>query len=101
MWICFNNGFVSAVEHRDNPEMLMVRARRREHLRDNFPDYDIIVGGSTDYKYRIVISKTEFAEIVKNSVMNIDYDNFKNSVEDDDLHTLYNGFWLLHYRFQK
>jgi hypothetical protein len=100
MWFCFNNGFVSAVEHRDDKNTLVVRARRREHLEDNFPNRKIVVGGSTDYKYRIFISKKDFAEIIKDRIMNIDYDNFKNSVEDDDLHELYNGFWLLHYRFQ-
>jgi hypothetical protein len=100
MWFCFNNGFVSAVEHRDDKNTLVVRARRREHLEDNFPNRKIVVGGSTDYKYRIFISKKDFAEIIKDRIMNINYDNFKNSVEDDDLHELYNGFWLLHYRFQ-
>ena len=100
MWFCFNNGFVSAVENRDDEDGLVVRARRREHLEDNFPDNKIVVGGSTDYNYRIFISKKEFAEIVKDRIMGIDYSNFKNSVEDDDLYDLYSKFWTLHYKFQ-
>ena len=100
MWFCFNNGFVSAVENRDDKDGLVVRARRREHLEDNFPDNKIVVGGSTDYNYRIFISKKEFAEIVKDRIMDIDYGNFKNSVEDDDLYDLYSKFWTLHYKFQ-
>jgi hypothetical protein len=100
MWFCFNNGFVSAVENRDDKDGLVVRARRREHLVDNFPNKNIVVGGSTDYKYRIFIGKKEFAEIIKDRIMDIDYGNFKNSVEDDDLHDLYSQFWRLHYRFQ-
>lgn len=95
MWFCFNNGFVSA-----DKDGLVVRARRREHLEDNFPDKKIVVGGSTDYNYRIFISKKEFSEIVKERIMNIDYGNFKNSVQDDDLHDLYIGFWMLHWLFQ-
>jgi hypothetical protein len=32
--------------------------------------------------------------------MAIDYTNFKNSVQDDQLHDLYSDFWTLHYRYQ-
>jgi len=101
MWLCFNNGFVSAVQDRNNPDRFVVRARRREHLEDNFPGYEIVVGGSTDYYYRIFINKKEFNEIVSKKIMDVDYDNFKNSVEDDDLHDLYARFWTLHYKFQE
>lgn len=101
MWFCLNNGFVSAVENRNDPEVLVVRARRREHLADNFPGYNIVVGGSTDYNYRIFITKEDFAKIIKDKIMNINYDNFKNSVEDDDLHILYAQFWRLHFMFQE
>jgi hypothetical protein len=101
MWFCLNNGFFSAVENRNNKNEMMVRARRREHLEDNFPDYEIIVGGFTDYNYRILIDKLKFADIMKNKILDIDYSNFKDSVEDYDLHKLYAKFWSLHYKFQK
>lgn len=32
MWICLNDAFVSAVQDRNNPNRLCVRARKREHL---------------------------------------------------------------------
>ncbi len=101
MWICQNNSFISAVQHRDNPDQLVIRARRKEHLQTLFPDKDITVGGSTDYNYRVFVTKTELAEKISSSIMNIDYPNFKDSVEDHDLHNLYSDFWSLHRRFQK
>jgi hypothetical protein len=101
MWFCLNNGFCSAVENRNNKNELVVRARRREHLEDNFIGYKVIEGGSTDYKYRIFIDKEKFSEIIKDKILDIDYDNFKSSVEDDDLHTLYAMFWNLHFRYQR
>ena len=100
MWFCFNDGFVSAVENSKDKSQFVVRARRRKHLEDNFKGYEIGVNQGTDYKYRIFIDKKEFAKIVNEKIMNINYDNFKNSVEDNDLHDLYATFWRHHYYFQ-
>jgi biotin synthase-like enzyme len=100
MWFCFNDGFCSAVQDRNNPNGLVVRARRRKDIRNIFPDKEIIVGGSTDYNYRVFCTKEEFAKLVANSIMNIKYDNFKNSVRDYELHELYADFWHLHFKYQ-
>lgn len=101
MWVCFNNAFVSAVENRNDKSQLVVRARRREHLEELFPDENIIEAGSTDYNWRVFVPKEKFAELVKQHILDINYDNFKNSVADHDLHMLYARFWNLHYQFQK
>lgn len=101
MWFCFNDGFISAVQHRDDPETLVVRARRREILDTLFPEQLVVVGGSTDYNYRVFIGKKEFNKIVSKRIQDIDYTNFKNSVEDDELHHLYADFWRLHYDYQR
>lgn len=101
MWICLNNGFVSAVEKWGDPDRLIVRARRREHLADNFANWNIETHDDRDYRYRIDISKEDFANIVKSRIMNIDYGNFKDSVRDDQLHNLYANFWTLHWRYQR
>jgi hypothetical protein len=100
MWFCFNDGFCSAVQDRADPDGLVVRARRRKDIENIFPDKEIIVGGSTDYNYRVFCSKKEFAKLVSESIMNIEYGNFKNSVIDNDLHHLYEDFWRLHYNYQ-
>jgi hypothetical protein len=100
-WFCFNDAFVSAVESPDDPNVLVVRARRKEHLENLIPNCSIITNGGTDYKYRTMIDREKFSNIVQNRVMNIDYDNFKNSVDDDSLHRLYEKFWFLHFQYQK
>lgn len=101
MWFCFNDGFVSAVENRNNQHELVVRARRKDILTSLFPDKMVIVGGSSDYNYRVFVSKEEFSKIVTERIQNIHYSNFKNSVEDDELHGLYEKFWMLHFRYQR
>jgi hypothetical protein len=100
MWICFNNAFVSAVEAYDDTDTLVVRARHKDHLPALFPDHSVEVHHDRDYRYRILVSKQEFAEMVQNNIMNINYNNFKDSVDDDNLHDLYADFWRLHYRYQ-
>ena len=101
MWVCFNNAFVSAVEDRYDMNGLVIRARRKEHLERLFPNKEVIVGGSTDYNYRVYCPKSEFAALVAKSIENIEYDNFKSSVKERDLHDLYLDFWFLHRKFQE
>jgi hypothetical protein len=96
MWICFNDGFVSAVEDTEDNTGLMVRARRKEHLEAVFPDRvsDIYSVLKSDYAFRIRVSKKDFADIVTNRIMtNLDYPNFKNSVDDSALHDFYSRVW--------
>lgn len=100
MWICFNDGFVSAVQDPLIEDGLMVRARKGEHLKVLFPDETVFVGEGTDYKYRVYVSKKAFAQVVADRAANIDYTNFKDSVEDDQLHALYERFWLSHLMYQ-
>jgi hypothetical protein len=98
MWICFNDGFVSAVEDWNDKSMLRVRGRKREHL--EFLNKPIAENEGTDYKFRCMVPKAEFAELVKQRILNINYGNFKNSVGDPKLHDLYADFWELHYIYQ-
>jgi len=93
MWICLNNGFLSAVENRDDKSSLVVRARRKSHLEDNFPNSEIIFTDSSDYPWRILISKLEFADKLYQLANNISYPNFKRSVEDNRLQTFYDQIW--------
>jgi hypothetical protein len=97
MWICFNNAFLSIVEDTYNSDMVFVRARRGEHLNAFLQRVSdkpqIKKTPNSDYQYRIHIDKKTAAFIVCEHMMNIDYSNFKNSVEDDNLHRMYNKFW--------
>ncbi|WP_114944804.1 hypothetical protein [Microvirga calopogonii] len=101
MWICYNDAFVSAVQHRDDPSRLCVRARKKEHLQRLFPAAEIMEIPSRDYACRVLVSKQEFAELVTRRINEIDYPNFKDSVRDDGLHDLYADFWELHWAYQQ
>lgn len=95
MWFCLNNAFLSVVENKDNPEELMVRARKQRHLENVFPDKkdQIYSVPHSDYAVRIKISREEFANLIKEKILNINYTNFKDSVVDDGLHDFYLDVW--------
>lgn len=77
------------------PGMLLVRARAKHHLENVFPDRknEIFELLTSDYRWRINITKEDYAKVVLDRLMKIDYPNFKDSVEDEELHTMYNSFW--------
>lgn len=100
MWICLNDAFVSAVQDEARPGGLKVRARRREHLVRLFPGHKVHRSLGTDYEWRVFVSRDEFAALLAGRAAGINYDNFKDSVEDDDLHDLYARFWALHLDYQ-
>jgi hypothetical protein len=96
MWVMFNNGFISAVQDRDNNDNVMVRARRQKDLEAIFPDRvaDIFRVPNSDYECRIRISKVDFAKVVSDRILNnIDYPNFKDSVKDEPLKQFYTDVW--------
>jgi hypothetical protein len=106
MWVFLNNAFVSAVEYRDDPSLLVVRARVEGDLERFFSHWtvkpEVDRTEDADYLFRMVVSKDEFAEAVAQHVHNIDYDNFKDSIadSDDDRHDAYMGVWTVMMRLQ-
>lgn len=105
MWICHNEGFVSIVADRSNKDRLLVRARREEDLRavlgDTAKKVEIFSDRGADYKWRAFVDRKVMSAIIANHILDIDYDNFKNSVKNDELHDLYAGFWQDHWNYQK
>lgn len=99
MWLCLNNAFVSIVAD-TNPSKFKVRARKREHLERLFPGEKIIETKTTDYRYRVIVSRGAVGAMVSKAVYGIDYPNFKNSVAENGLHDMYSDFWVLHRRYQ-
>jgi hypothetical protein len=101
MWICLSDAFVSIVAIPKEPDYLMVRARRHNHLRRLFPDGHIITTPEpADYRYRVIVDREEVTKLLTERVEKINYTNFKDSVEDDDLHDLYLEMWFDHSKFQ-
>lgn len=100
MWVCLNDGFISVVKDKLNFNELVVRARRKEILERLFPNREITELWNADYMYRTYCSKDEMTKIMAETIDNIEYSNFKDSVKDKELKDLYGKFWTLHFYYQ-
>ena len=87
MWLFTKNSFISVVQHRDQRDDVLVRARVKKHLARLFPEKaeQITKDDSADYRWRLRMPKQEFAAAVTAYIIErLDYDNFKASQEPDD-----------------
>ena len=97
-----NVGFVSAVQYKENKDLIVVRARAPGHLTDIFgPLTEEICSPDRDYSWRTILTRKEFEEGILNSIKKIDYTNFKNSVQDEDLHDAYLDVWTDMFMYQR
>jgi len=92
MWLFTQYGFYSVVCARDlagnaariDPDTFMVRARCRRHLESlqtRFPQLaslEIADTSNTDYRFRVVVPKTVWAEVIRELTGEINYGNFKD-----------------------
>ncbi len=101
MWLFTDEGFFSAVAHRDVENALMVRARVRADLvnltkRLGVSEDEISDVFPSDYPYRLVVPRVLFVEMISDMLLNLDYDNFKNVVTQKQgraRHDLYMKVW--------
>lgn len=82
MWVFTETGFVSAVRHRNEKGMLMVRARDSQSLEDlaDMQSAEISSSPFADYPYRVVVSDETFKSWHSMTIDMLDYDNFKSRV---------------------
>jgi hypothetical protein len=122
MWLFTRYGFFSVVLARQvqddqvtskvNPDSVMIRARRRNHLEallGRFPGLgnpEILETHNTDYRFRTVVPHVDFSEVAKSIAAEIDYTNFKSACGEampeetaylDALHSV----WDVHYGMQE
>jgi hypothetical protein len=95
-----NKGMLSIVEHKEDANWLIVRARDRKTLEELLPEHEIITLLNADYRFRVEVSREGMAQLAGWLVSNIDYENFKKSVEDDELHEAYLSCWSVMLRYQ-
>jgi len=100
MWIFLNNAFISMVEHREQPDSLMIRARSEGDIERLFNDAEVTETPTADYRFRATVTKQEAAAAISSKVQSIDYDNFKNSVDENDRHDAYLGVWSVMHGYQ-
>ena len=81
MWIFNKDGFFSAVAHREKPDHVMVRARRREDIEAlaRALGAEAELTPNADYAYRVTVPKSDFADYMQASVLDLDYPNFKSA----------------------
>lgn len=100
MWLCFNDAFLSVVDKSTKHACLLVRARRAGDIERVFPGAAVRETDGTDYRFRADVLRTAVAEMVAERIKAIDYDNFKDSVPDHELHNAYSSVWSVMGRLQ-
>tara|TARA_B100000131_G_C17848147_1_gene504769 strand:- start:87 stop:419 length:333 start_codon:yes stop_codon:yes gene_type:complete len=93
MWIGLNDGWLSIVENWNDEDTLLVRARKLEHLLNAFPACEYWRDLEADYPFRAYIPRSAVAKMIAKKIENIDYPNFKNSVEEKKLAYAYGDVW--------
>ena len=82
MWVFFKDGFISAVQNKDDPEELIVRARSKEHLKSflgPFSEDFITETPDADYQFRAFVDREVFVALMADHANEVDYPNFKKS----------------------
>lgn len=94
MWVFTKHGFYSIVEDRSAPGNLLVRSRARGDIRSllgirTAPEYT----PDADYAFRASVPRPALATALLEAVADIDYDNFKNAVVDEERVPFYLRVW--------
>ena len=79
MWIFTKNEFLSAVQHRDMSDHLMIRYRNIKQAEACTLPGEVSVTQNADYIARKTVSKESFKQWMNEQIDDLDYDNYKNS----------------------
>ena len=93
MWLILSDGFLSAVVDKQDPEVIQVRARRKEHLNKYFPTKEVVTHDGRDYQFRVIVNRAELAGMLLQYVEDMQYSNFKDSVKDRKFHDACYDVW--------
>jgi hypothetical protein len=82
MWIFTSSGFVSIVQHRDEPDTLIVRGRFQGDAARflGLPPEAEELTSSADYRFRCYAHRDEVAAAMLRAAQGIRYPNFKGSI---------------------
>ena len=101
MWIFLNDAFYSIVDYTNGQgENLMVRARFKGDINRTFPGVKEVHLPGRDYAYRAELPRAMVAKAMHDAVMDINYNNFKDSVVENWRHDAYADVWEVLYREQ-
>ena len=99
MWIYTRKAFLSIVKDKNSTASrptFLVRGRFKGDIESMFPEAEVIVGAGTDYLYRAFMNRDiVVSRVRKYMAEELDYTNFKNSVENgSDRQSVYGDVWL-------
>ncbi|EAO3412054.1 hypothetical protein Q6I89_004403 [Salmonella enterica] len=100
MWFFGSEAFLSVVQHRQNPDILIVRARRPGHIEKMFPAANVVTIDGRDYQFRAELPREVVAIRMQQYVMEMTATNFKDSVKDKIYHDACFGVWNCMERIQ-
>ena len=100
MWIFTNQGMISIVRHRDRPGMVLARARQPAVLKVLFPKHPITRTPDADYRYRAEVDREDLLDVMTDQLLDIDYDNFKDSITDGPYHMACADVWRIMHHYQ-
>ncbi len=113
MWLYLEKtGFLSVVNKPPcNKDELLVRTRSKvdidklqKQLKTKYHfDGEIIDSPKADYAYRMIVPRDIFAAFISSAAMELDYDNFKDTVRNKDYqrHDAYMRCWEAMYEWQR
>jgi hypothetical protein len=117
MWTATTRGFFSAVQHRDDQGLLVIRTRVKAdaaHLEtwyaawraslealdpsatDGLPTPQIVAYAVSDYPWRVIVPRSAWGAFLAETVEDLDYGNFKDAVKDTqgtDRAQVYSSVW--------
>ena len=84
MWLFTSKSFLSVVADKENPkgDRLLVRSRIAGDIEEVFPDANVMETSNADYRFRAWVSREKVNKAISEYIQNLNYINFKNSVED-------------------
>lgn len=98
MWIFLNDAFVSVVEDRADSSHLVVRGRRKGDVEKFLEgciaaELRVVQTDHADYRFRASVPRRAVARALEAAALSLDYPNFKDSVEEDERHSIYARVW--------
>ena len=98
MWVFTETGFVSAIMHFKDKNVIVVRSRERQSLDGiaALADVEIVSTPKNDYPWRVHVPRAIFQEWLSAAAEDLSYTNFKNRVHGtrgDEFHSALSEVW--------
>jgi len=108
LWLFTAKGMFSVVEHKDDPNTMVVRARIENDIKNiqqmfvdqGYEKPEILQMSHSDYKFRIFVNRKEWINVMTRLMADLNYTNFKNAAaKEDDFERLrsqaYTSIWFI------